>query len=290
MRGQIVAEIDTTMLEAQAAQVRAQLAQARAQVVSARTSQHEAAINRARAEELFTSGVVWAQVREAALATAARAAAALVVAAAAVAQATAAVDVARTNLARAVIRTPIDGVVLERSVEVGQTVVAAFTAPILFRIAEDLRAMKVSVDVDEADVGLVADGQAATFTVAAYADRQFTARVTTVYNAARLVDKVVSYEAELDVDNRDLALRPGMTVTAQIAAKRVTGVMLVPSQALRFQPASRPRPEGTAPRIWVLYAGQPQAVTVELRGSNDTQTAIVGAGLVAGTPVIVDKK
>jgi len=287
-RGQILAELDPTTLAAQAAQVRAQLAQARAQVIQARTTKAEAAVTRRRTAGLLAAGVVSAQELDGAVAAAARADAALIVAEAAVAQATAAVDVARTNLARAEIRTPIDGVVLERSVEVGQTVVAAFQAPVLFRIAEDLRAMKVAVDIDEADVGLVADGQPATFTVAAYLDRQFAARVVTVHNAARLVDRVVSYEAELEVDNRDLALRPGMTVTAQIAARRLTGALLVPSQALRFQPAGATAPAGVGPRVWLLERGLPRPVAVEIRGSNDTQTAVVGPGLVAGAPVMID--
>ena len=289
-RGQILATLDPTTFEAQVAQTRAALAQARAQALSARTTRDEAAVTRRRVDDLLAAGVVATSERDAAVAAAARAEAGVALADAAVAQAAAAVDVARTNLARAVLHTPIDGVVLERAVEVGQTVVAAFQAPVLFRIAEDLRAMKVSVDVDEADVGLVAPGQDATFTVAAYLERRFAARVTTVHNAARLVDRVVSYEAELEVDNRDLALRPGMTVTAQIAAGRVPGALLVPSQALRFQPAGVVRADSAGPRVWIVEAGLPRAIPVEVRGANDTHTAIVGPGLTAGAAVIVDAR
>ncbi|HVV82418.1 MAG TPA: efflux RND transporter periplasmic adaptor subunit [Kofleriaceae bacterium] len=289
-RGEILAELDPTTFQAQAAQATAALAQARAQVVQARASQQEAATTRQRTAGLFAAGVVSAQERDSAEAAAARADAALVLAQATVAQAAAALDVARTNLSRTAIRTPIDGMVLERSVEVGQTVVSAFQAQVLFRIAEDLRAMKVSVDVDEADVGLVAPGQHATFTVAAYLDRTFDARVVTVHNAAHLVDRVVSYEAELEVDNHDLALRPGMTVTAQIAARRLPDALLVPNQALRFQPAGVTRPDDAGPRVWILDGGLPRAVPVQVRGASDTRTAITGPGLAAGAAVIVDAR
>lgn len=301
-KGEVLAEIDTELFGAQAEQARAALAQARAQLLTATATQDEAATTRDRDLKLFAQGVVAAQERDAAVAAARRADAAVALARANIEQASAALRVAETNLSRSVIRSPIDGVVLERDVEAGQTVVAAFQTPVLFRIAEDLRQMKVSVDVDEADIGDVRVGQRATFTVAAYLGRDFPATVAAVHNAARTVDRVVSYEAELDVDNRDLLLKPGMTVTAQIVTQRVPDALSVPSQALRFTPqahagsgsaAEAPiaAPQaGAHRRLWVLRDGAPVAVDVDVGVSNETRTQITAGKLAAGDAVIVNER
>jgi HlyD family secretion protein len=287
--GQVLAEIDPEPLAAQVAQVEAQLAQARAQLAQARATRRETRQARTRVEGLVASGVAAEQDLDAAVAAADRATASVTLAGAAVAQASAALRLARSNLARTALRSPIDGVVLSRDVEVGQTVVASFQSPVLFQIAGDLRAMKASVDVDEADVGLVHEGENATFTVAAYLGRTFDARVVAVHNAARLVDRVVTYEAELDVDNADLALRPGMTVTAEIVARRIPDALMVPGAALRFAPAGEPAASG-GNRIWILRDGRPVAIEVEIVGQNDTLTAIAAPELEPGAPVIVNTK
>lgn len=287
-RGQVLAEIDPELLAAQVEQASAALASARAQLASARASADEATLTRARVDELTAAGAAATAEREGATAAALRGAAAVQLAAAAVRQAEASLRLARTNLARTAVRAPIDGVVLSREVEVGQTVVASFQAPVLFQIAEDLRAMRASVDVDEADVGLVREGQEVTFTVAAYVGRTFTARVATVHNAARLVDRVVTYEAELEVDNPDLALRPGMTVTAELVARRVPTALLVPAAALRYAPADAPPAAGK--RVWIVRGGLPVAVAVELLGENDTLAAIAAPGLPPDAAVIVNTR
>ncbi len=288
-RGQVLAEIDPELLAAQVEQAEAALAQARAQLAQARATHRETTIARARVEGLFTAGVVAEQERDAAVAAAARAVAAVDLAAASVAQASAALRLSRTNVGRTVVRSPIDGIVLAREIEVGQTVVAAFQTPVLFQIAQDLRAMKASVDVDEADVGLVREGAAATFTVAAYLGRTFDARVETVHNAARLVDRVVTYRAELAVDNADLALRPGMTVTATIVASRLPDALLVPASALRFTPPGEPAGDGGS-RLWLLRDGRAVAVPVTVAGENDTQAAVTAAELTPGDQVIVNAR
>ncbi len=287
--GDVLAEIDPEPFEALVAQTDAQLAQARAQLVQARATQRETRQARARIEGLVDAGVAAEQERDAASAAAERATAAVAVAHAAVAQATAAQRQARNNLARTLVRSPIDGVVLARDVEMGQTVVVAFQSQVLFQVAADLRAMRASVDIDEADVGVVREGQSATFTVAAYLGRTFEARVVAVHNAARLVDRVVTYEAELDVDNADLALRPGMTVTADIVARRIPDALLVPGQALRFTPAGEVAPAAGG-RIWVVRDGQPVPFDVEIVGQDDTLTAVTASGLEPGAPVIVNVK
>lgn len=286
-KDQVLAEIDPELVAAQVAQATAQLQQARAQAVTARATRREARQTLARVTGLIEAGVAAAQEQDAAVAAADRSAAAVTLADAAVAQAAATLRLARTNLTRTVLRSPIDGVVLARDAEVGQTVVSAFQASVMFQIAEDLRAMRVSVDVDEADIGLVHEGEAATFTVAAYLGRTFEARVVAVHNAARLVDRVVTYETELDVDNTDLALRPGMTVTADIVARRLPDALLIPSQALRFTPAGEP-PITAGARVWILRDGEPTSVAVTIAGENDTQTAVTAPELEAGAAVIVN--
>ena len=175
---------------------------------------------------------------------------------------------ARVDLERTVIRAPVDGIVVKRSVEPGQTVAASLQAPVLFKIAEDLRAMKVEIDVDEADVGKVKVGQRARFNVAAYLDRTFDARVVMVHNAARVIDRVVTYRADLAVDNPDLALRPGMTATAEVFVGDVREAILIPTQALRFTPGGP---------VWVIRGGIPVPVSITVLGETETTAAVRGA-------------
>src|SRR5690606_23122090 len=143
---------------------------------------------------------------------------------------------AETTLERTHIVSPIDGVVLSRTVEPGQTVVAALQAPELLVLAQDLARMELRVKIDEADVGQVREGQAATFTVDAYPEREFAATIERVSYAPEDVGGVVTYEARLDVDNAELLLRPGMTATATIVTSRRENGLLAPNAALRFEP------------------------------------------------------
>ena len=142
----------------------------------------------------------------------------------------------RNDLSKTVVRSPINGIVLNRNVEPGQTIAASFQAPVLFTLAEDLTQMELQVDVDEADVGQVHAGQTARFTVDAYPDRNFDAKVTQVRYGSQTVSGVVTYKTILKVDNRDLLLRPGMTATAHIMVNEDKNALLVPNAALRFSP------------------------------------------------------
>ena len=157
------------------------------------------------------------------------------------------------------IRSPINGVVLTRSIDPGQTVAAAMTTPVLFKLAEDLAKMDLHVNVDEADVSRTREGQKATFSVAAYSRRTFDATIIQVRFGSSTTSGVVTYETVLDVDNRDLALRPGMTATADIVVKKVKDAILVPSGALRFthpcqnEAARKPR------AAWSSLLPHPQA-------------------------------
>jgi HlyD family secretion protein len=234
---------------------------------------------------------------------------------ASVAQNRAALKSDRTNLAKASIVSPIDGVVLARKVEPGQTVAASLSAPVLFKLAEDLAKMELQVKVDEADVGKVREGQGASFTVDAWPGRKYTARITRVNFGSITTDQVVSYETTLQVDNHDLSLRPGMTASAEITAIQLNDVLLIPNAALRFSPpetaapkksgglvsAMLPRPpaprekkagtekkSGGAQRIWVLRNGQPVAVELATGYTDGKHTQVTGGDLKPGEPVITD--
>jgi HlyD family secretion protein len=153
-----------------------------------------------------------------------------------IAKAEAVLKANRSDLAKATITSPINGVVLERKVEPGQTVAASLQTPLLFKLAEDLRQMELRIFVDEADVGQVKEGQTAVFTVDAFPDRKFPARVKQARFAPRTENNVVTYETILEVDNTDMLLRPGMTATAFITVNSVANAVLIPNAALRFSP------------------------------------------------------
>ena len=239
-------------------------------------------------------------------------------------EATATLRSARTSLGKAIITSPIDGVVLDRAVEPGQTVAASLSAPTLFTLAEDLSMMELEVSVDEADVGQVKIGQVADFSVDAWAGRSYPAKITRVSLGSTLTDNVVSYLTELAVTNTDLTLRPGMTATANIITNSQKDVLLVPTTALRFTPTTHekssdrkdsassseggilskltsrgpPRqkktkrseatttPQNSEQTIWVLENGRPKAVTVKTGISDGKNTEIVAGDLSKGMQVI----
>ncbi|MBN1422380.1 MAG: efflux RND transporter periplasmic adaptor subunit, partial [Planctomycetes bacterium] len=237
--GQVLARLDTSKLSAQEKQLKAALESAKAKVLQVKATVNETRSKLAQVQRVreLSGGKVPSQAElDTAQAAFDRAEADEASATAAVSQAEAALDATQTDLKKSVIVSPIRGVVLARSVEPGQTVAAAFQAPVLFTLAEDLAQMELHVDVDEADIGKVKEGQDATFQVDAYPDRTFKGKITQVRFGSKTVDGVVTYETVLDVDNSDLSLRPGMTATAEITVQRIEGAVLVPSAALRFSP------------------------------------------------------
>ncbi|MBN1509126.1 MAG: efflux RND transporter periplasmic adaptor subunit [Sedimentisphaerales bacterium] len=316
--GQVLARIDTSKYEAQETQLKAALESAQARVLQAKATLNETQTKLAQLQRVreLSDGKVPSQTEfDAAQAALERAKADDASAAAAVAQAQATLKATQTDIAKAVIRSPIDGVVLTRQIEPGQTVAAAFQAPVLFTLAEDLTQMELHVDVDEADIGQVGDGQEAEFTVAAYLDRTFKAKIVQTRFGSQTVDGVVTYETVLKVDNTDLALRPGMTATADITVQKVENALLVPNAALRFSPpmqgqkrASRGLvgmmlpgpPRFNAPQeavvdtnkrqqtLWVLKDGLPTAVPVTIGVSDGAMTEVVSGDIQPGTPVVVD--
>jgi HlyD family secretion protein len=314
-QGQVLARLDTDKLEAQLLQSKAGLAAAEAKLREAQATVTETQVKLKRCEKLADNKMCSGEDLDSARAAYMRANAEAGSAKAQIAEASAKLDADQTNLAKAIIQSPINGVVLMRAVEPGQTVAASLQAPILFTLAEDLAQMELHVDVDEADVGQVREGQQATFTVDAYPDRTFQARIIQVRYGAQVVDGVVSYETLLEVDNADLSLRPGMTATAEILVERLSDVLLVPNAALRFSPPNQskkrssgggsllsklmPRPphpdrnqqsqqsEGEQ-RVWVLQDGRPVPVPVTVGLSDGNQTQITAGELTPGTPLLVE--
>lgn len=262
--GDVLAVLDTTRLKAEELQASSSLQSAEARVLQAVASEKESSANLARLQkvrELSGNKVPSQQEMDVAEAAVARATAELAAARASVAQSRAQLETVRTDLSKAVIRSPIDGVILVRSVEPGQTVAASLQAPVLFIMAQDLQQMELRVAVDEADVGRVAVDQEASFSVDAYPNERFSARITQVHFASSNTQSssssssssggsggsssssgVVTYATVLSVDNPDLLLRPGMTATVEIVTSSVDDVVLVPNAALRFSPVTESAP------------------------------------------------
>lgn len=255
--GQVLTKLDTSRLEAQVLQAQSSLASSQARVLQAVAGLKEARANYARLQkvrELSGNKLPSQQDMDVAEAAVAQGEGEEAAAKAAVAQAQANLDVVKTDLSKTDIKSPINGVVLVRSVEPGQTVASSLQAPVLFTLAEDLKKMELHVAVDEADIGSVQIGQQATFSVDAFPNRQFHAKITRVDFASNNTQKstsssssqgsqasatstgVVTYETVLEVDNSDLSLRPGMTATAEIVTTSIKDATLVPNAALRFTP------------------------------------------------------
>jgi HlyD family secretion protein len=315
-QGQVVARLDTSKLQDTAAKSRAAVAAAVANVaqMEATVAESRANLNRLRHVAELSGGKVPSKTElESAEASYQRAIANVDSAKAAVVQAQATLKSDETNIAKAVIRAPINGVVLTRKVEPGQTVAATMTTPVLFTMAEDLTKMELQVKVDEADVGNVQVGQPASFTVSAWSGRSFPATLQRVGIGSTTTDNVVTYKTVLGVANDDLALRPGMTATARIVTANRENVLMVPNAALRFAPPTTadaepqgsyisrlmPRPpqqkkpqarksNGAEPQVWVLDNGQPKPLAVSVGASNGRQTEITGGELKAGMSVITD--
>lgn len=318
-KGQVLAHLDLSRLQDQVAKSRAALAAAEAQLSQMQATEAETRANLRRLQQVaeLSGGKVPSRAEmETAEAAVKRGIANVANARASIAQAQAQLKSDQTNLTKASIRSPIDGVVLTRKVEPGQTVAASLQAPVLFILAEDLAQMTLEVDVDEADVGRVRDGQSATFTVDAYPERRYASRVVRVGYGSQVKENVVSYLTVLSVDNADLSLRPGMTGTAEITATRRENVLLAPNAALRFSPPMKPaaqkasggllaslmpRPprqaaqsgpkppaKGQAQRLWVLREGQPAPVTVKAGASDGRMTEVTGGELREGMAVITE--
>jgi HlyD family secretion protein len=316
-QGQVMVELDTAKLSDQVTRSHAALASANAQLAQAGATVQESSASLARLEEVakLSGGKVPSKTElDSARAASARAVAAELSARANVDSARASLATDETNLSKASIRSPIDGVVLTRSVDPGNAVAASLQAVTLFTVAENLRQMRLQVNVDEADVGRIEIGQKASFTVSAFPARRFPAAITRVAYGSTITDNVVTYQTLLNVKNDDLSLRPGMTATSSIIAVERKDVLLVPNTALRFSPqstasakaksgsdimssvmpriprASKKASGGVAKQVWVLRDGTPEAVNVTPGISDGRMTEITGGDLSEGMQVITDQR
>ncbi|HMA30643.1 MAG TPA: efflux RND transporter periplasmic adaptor subunit [Casimicrobiaceae bacterium] len=283
--GQVLLELDPALLEAQVRQDEAALA-------NARTARDLARANEARSQTLIAQEYISRQDFDTAVQ-------ARKSAEAQVAQATAMLAKDRTNLSYTVIRSPVSGVVVNRAVDIGQTVAASFQTPTLFQIAQDLRKMQIDSSFAEADIGRIKVGQPVQFTVDAFPDRAFTASVKQVRLNPTTQQNVVTYDVVIAVENPDEILMPGMTAYVNVIVARHSNVLLAPNAALRFRPAGaattqgRQRPasqekaQASAGTVYVLDQGRPRAVRVGVGISDGRNTEIASSELKAGDQVIV---
>lgn len=319
--GQVLARLDTAKLRDTVARSEASVTSAQAAVQLQRAAGKEAQGNLERLQEAWKlSGGRLPSRAEMATAEAAveKAAANAAAAEAALVQAQATLRSDRTNVDKASIRSPIDGVVLLRKVEPGQTVAASLQAPVLFTLAQSLTQMELQVNIDEADVGQVREGQKATFGVDAYPDRSYPAVIRRVRYGSETTNGVVTYRAVLQAANEDLSLRPGMTGSARITTLERGEALRVPNAALRWAPPASadaaasggrgvtglliPRPpsgrvgktvrtvvsRGSEQTVWVLDGGTPRAVRVTVDASDGRHTEVTAGALKSGDAVIVD--
>jgi HlyD family secretion protein len=309
-KGDVLAALDTTRLAAQVERGEASVKAAEAKVADAQTTLQETEQALVRTSQLTGRGMATTQALDTATAARDRAASAVAIAEANLAIAVAELKLQQADLAKSTIYAPIDGIVLTRSVDPGQTVASSLQAPVLFVIAADLAKMELKAAIDEADIGTVKPGQKASFTVDAFPGRVFDADIRDIAFASVTTDGVVTYDARLDVENEELLLRPGMTATVSVITKEASDVITVPSAAFRYRPPVTERRSGwslqnlfmprmprgigqrqrdTAPdgmrTLYVLQDGQPQPVRVKT-GSTDGELTEIVSGLDVGNLVI----
>jgi HlyD family secretion protein len=313
-RGQVVAELEPSLFETQVEQARASLTRLEAEVRRAEVQLDDAEQKRARASALSERQLVPATDLETATVNVRVAQAALQGAQAQVVQARASLHQAEVNLAHTVITAPIDGIVISRNVDVGQTVAASMQAPTLFVIARDLREMQVEASIAESDIGRIQPGQPVSFRVDAYPAETFTGTVSQVRLQPVVEQNVVSYITVIDVPNGDLRLKPGMTANVTVEIARAADVLRVPNAALRVRPSAdllaalgeppaacdttptsgrRDRSvtdldhaAGTAAEVWVLVDGRLSCVTIRTSITDGTRTAVVSGRLGQGATVV----
>ena len=277
-KGQVIAELDKTNLMSE-------LSNAKANLASAQSALNYQAANYSRYQTLFQKGLVSADDFESAQLSYSQAKQQVV-------QANESVRKAQTNLGYATITSPIDGVVLSKSVEEGQTVAASFNTPELFTIAKDLTNMQVIANVDEADIGGVKVGERVTFTVDAYPEDTFHGQVTQVRQEATTTNNVVTYEVVISAPNSNLKLKPGLTASVTIYTFERNGVLCVPTKALRFTPTKETIGKqrklqdcNGKDKLWTLEGNVVKAHPVKIGMTDGANTEIV-AGMAKGTEVI----
>jgi len=319
-KDQVVAELDQAKFSARVDETRANVRAAEAGLAKSKVAVEDTLRTLTRNKELMQRELLSQSELDAAQTAYDAARSQLNVSQAQVGQAQAALNQANIDLGYTVIRSPVDGIVISRNVDVGQTVAASLSAPTLFTIANDLTKMEVHTSVDEADVGNVSEEQEVTFTVDAFAARRFRGKVYQVRNAPIVVQNVVTYDAVVRIDNKELLLKPGMTANVQFLVSQKEDVLTIPNMAIRFKPPEekneaqellRQEQSRTAPRpgarrtsrsggggggevrrvrqvrIYVLRNAKAQPLDVQLGISDGSRTEVVSGDLKENDPVII---
>ncbi len=293
-QGQLLAQIDPSLFQAQVDQARANLEQAIATVKKAEVTLIDTKKTYERNKALVEKGFISQSEFDSAETAYLTAQAQLELARAQVLQNRANLAYAQTNLKNTRILSPVNGIVISRNVDVGQTVAASFQTPTLFSIAQDLRKMQIDTNIDEADIGRIKVGQEATFTVDAYPDAVYQGKVVEVRNAATIISNVVTYDVVISVNNDALTLKPGMTANVTINYAESKNCLRVPNAALRFRytpPKTREREQQrkkAGPAVWVLRDGRPHRCEVKTGLTDGLYTEILAGNLREGEQVIVD--
>jgi HlyD family secretion protein len=289
-RGQVCAEIDPRPYQTIVDQAKANLAVARAQLERSKAQLGYATAAFGRAARLIETKAISQDSYDSAKSNYDQARAQISYDEATILQRQAALDAAQVNLDYTRITSPVDGTVVSRNVTIGQTVAASFQTPTLFLIATDLTKMTVDTNVSESDIGSIEFGDRATFTVDAFPRRTFQGVVSQIRQSPQTVQNVVTYDVVLDVNNSDLALKPGMTAATRLVIDERADVMFVPNQALRYSPGGLSGSRGRQAQVWVLRNQQPLAVPVVIGLEGDSATEIVSDELNAGDRVIVGER
>lgn len=298
-RGEVIAQIDPRLFEAAVLQARGSLENARAALERADVLVVDAERTWRRNRELVEDGFVAQADVDAARTAYETALAQRKSARAQVRQAEGALSSAETNLRYTTIHSPVDGIVISRNVDAGQTVASSFQTPTLFTIAQDLTRMQIDTNVDEADIGKVQAGQEATFTVDAYPEKTFPGSVVQVRNSPVVTQNVVTYNVVVRVDNGELLLKPGMTANVSIRVRELSDVLKIPNAALRFQPSVRAGPKEVRPRearpagtrsVYVPEKdGTVRAVPVRVGIADERHAQLVEGALEEGDLVVVEE-
>jgi HlyD family secretion protein len=298
-KGQIIAQIDPSTFESQVLQSRANLLSARANLDKAETTLVDAKRTFERNKELFAKNLIARSDLDTAETNYQADRAQVSASKAQVEQAKASLDYSKQNLAYTKILSPVDGVVISRNVDVGQTVASSFQTPTLFTIAQDLTKMQIDTNVAESDIGVVKVGQDVEFTVDAYPDTTFKGKVWQIRQAPITVQNVVTYDVVIQVNNRDFKLMPGMTANVSIIITTKNDVLRITNAALRFRFSERPAGAGggagagtadkKGPVVWVLENGKPKRVPLTPGVSDGNYTEVVSGDLKEGQPLIVEQ-
>ncbi|MBI5575836.1 MAG: efflux RND transporter periplasmic adaptor subunit [Deltaproteobacteria bacterium] len=295
-KGQVIAKIDPQLFEASVTQARGNVTSASAAVEKAKIVTADALRTLRRNKELIKNGYVAQADVDAAQTAYDSAESTQKGAEAQLEQARGALSVAETNLRYTTIKSPVDGIVISRNVDVGQTVAASFQTPTLFTIAQDLTKMQIDTNVDESDIGRTGPGQEAAFTVDAWPGKTFSGKVIQVRNSPIVTQNVVTYDVVIQVDNKDLGLKPGMTANVSIRIRDFKDVVKIPNAALRYRPAAaeKKKPESGKDKdthgshvFTIGKDGKPAAVPVKTGVSDGTFTVLLEGGLKPGDELIV---